>query len=153
VRPSVHRAEAFVGLVALGIAGLFLWDARRYPPSPFEPIGSGAIPGGVAAIVLVLAALTLAQAWRGLRLSRGVAEEPELGLRVAGLFALTIAYTLVLSMGGVRFAYATVPYFILGVLIVAERPGPLMKWTVPLAFVLAFSLDLTFRHVFIVNIP
>jgi hypothetical protein len=153
VKPSVHRAEAFVGLVAFGIAALFLWDSRRYPPSPFEPIGSGAIPGGVAAIVLALAALTLAFALRGFRLNSEVTEEPELGVRVMGLFVLTVAYTLVLASGLVRYAFATAPYFILGVVVIAERPKPLLKWAVPLAFFLAFSLDFAFRRIFIVNIP
>lgn len=153
MKPSVHRAEAFVGLVAFGIAALFLWDARRYPPSPFEPIGSGAIPGGVAAIVLALATITLVLALGGLRRTRAAKEEPELGLRVLGLFLLTVAYVLVLTSGLVRYAYATAPYFILGVIVIAERPRPLLKWAIPLALVLAFALDFAFRHVFIVNIP
>ena len=38
----VHLAEVAVSVLAIAISALFLWDAKGYSASPFEPIGSGA---------------------------------------------------------------------------------------------------------------
>ena len=62
---SVHRAEIVVALITIMVSALFLWDARRYSASPFEPIGSGAIPAGVAAGAMLLGVIMLRESVRG----------------------------------------------------------------------------------------
>jgi len=149
---SINRAEIVVALVAVAVSALFLADARRYSAGPFEPIGSGAAPAGVAAGALTLGLIMLWQAARGLRSSAGETAV-ELGPRVLATFLLTIAYVVLLATGWVRYAFATVPFFVIGVLVIAEKPRKLLPWAVAIAIVLAFGLDFTFRRIFVVDIP
>jgi putative tricarboxylic transport membrane protein len=149
----VRLAEAFVSLVTIAIAAVFLWDVRRYPTSPFEPIGTGAVPAGVAAAALVLGGLMCVQAVRGLMVQRAADAPQELTWRVLGAFLLTILYTVVLASGWVRYGVATVAFFVLAVLLLAERPKPLLPWTLGLAAMLGFGLDYLFRNIFVTNIP
>ena len=146
-------AGIVVSVLTIAIAALFLWDARRYPASPFEPIGSGAIPGGVAAAALVLSAILLAQSVRALLASRLADAPQELTWRVAATFLLTVAYAALLASGLVRYAFATVAFVALGVLVVAENPRRLAAWTAAIALVLGFGLDYVFRTIFVTNIP
>jgi hypothetical protein len=154
-----RQGELFVAIVTLAFAGVMLWDSRRYGPSPFEPIGSGAIPAGVAAIAILLALILLASIIRIPRArfeaANAVAEEDGAGMgpRVVATFLLTVGYAALLASGLVRYAYATVPFMIVGVLIVAERPRRLLAPAVALALIAAFSLDLAFRHIFTTNLP
>jgi hypothetical protein len=150
---SVHRAEFVVALVGIMAAALFLWDARRYAASPFEPIGSGAVPGGVAVGALGLGLVMLVQAIRGLKATSNEPKQFELTFRVLAIFILTILYVAILATGWVRYAHATVPYAILGIMIIAEHPRRLIPWAIAIAFGLAFGLDFAFRHIFVVDIP
>ena len=149
----VHGAEIVVSALAIAIAALFLWDARRYSASPFEPIGSGAVPGGFAAAALLLSAILLTQAVRALLAPRLADAPQELTLRVAATFLLTVAYAALLASGLVRYAFATVAFIALGVLVVAEQPRRLAAWTAAVALVLGFGLDYVFRSIFMTNIP
>lgn len=150
---SVHRAEFIVALVTMGIAALFLWDARRYAASPFEPLGSGAVPSGVAAVALVLGAIMMARALRGMRETASEPAAVELGARVLATFLLTLAYVGLLATGWVRYAFATIPFFLFGIVLIAEQPRRLLPWSLAIAIVLAFGLDFTFRRIFVVDIP
>jgi Tripartite tricarboxylate transporter TctB family len=149
----IRYAEVFVSLLTIAIAVLFLWDARRYTASPFEPVGSGAIPAGVAVGSIVLGCLMLAQATRQLLANKASVDVQELGLRVLGAFLLTILYAAILATGWLRYAVATLIFFVFVVLILAERPKPLLPWTLGLGVVLGFGLDYVFRNVFVTNIP
>jgi hypothetical protein len=149
----VHLAEAAVSVVTIVIAALFLWDARRYSAGPFEPIGSGAVPAGVCAAALVLSAIMLTQAARGLLAPRLADAPAELTLRVAATFLLTVAYTALLASGRVRYAFATTAFVALGVLIIAEQPRRLAPWALGIALILGFGLDFVFRTIFVTNIP
>ena len=146
-------AEAFVSVLTIAVAALFLWDARRYSASLFEPIGSGAVPGGVAAAALLLSAIQLTQAARALLAPRLADAPQELTLRVLATFLLTVAYAALLATGLVRYAFATVAFVALGVLVVAEQPRRLAAWTAAVALALGFGLDYVFRSVFMTNIP
>jgi Tripartite tricarboxylate transporter TctB family len=149
----IRYAEIFVSLLTITISVLFLWDARRYTASPFEPIGSGAIPAGVAVASVVLAGLMLVQATRQLLADKSTGDIQELGLRVLGAFLLTVLYAAILATGWVRYAVATLMFFVVAVLVLAERPKPLLPWTLGLGAVLGFGLDYVFRNVFVTNIP
>ncbi len=149
----IRLAEIAVSLVTIAFAGLFLWDARRYPPSPFEPVGSGAIPAGVAAAALALSGIMLVQAARQFLAETATEERQELGLRVLGAFLLTVLYAAVLASGWVRYAFATAAFFVLAVLVLAERPKPLLPWTLALGAFLSIGLDYLFRTIFVTNIP
>ncbi len=148
-----RTAEMFIAFVTVSVSGLFLWDARRYAPSPFEPIGSGAVPGGVAAAGLALGGVMLAQAVRGWRSTAAGEARPELGLRVLAAFILTAAYAAILATGWVRYSYATAFFFLAGVLVIAEQPRRLLPWAAGLAALLGFGLDYVFRTIFVTNIP
>jgi Tripartite tricarboxylate transporter TctB family len=150
---GIRYAEIFVSLLAIAVSALFLWDARRYPASPFEPVGSGAIPAGVAVASIVLGGLMLMQATRQLLADDGSVDRQELGLRVLGTFLLSVLYAAILASGWVRYAFATAAFFVFAVLILAERPKPLLPWTLGLGAVLGFGLDYVFRTIFVTNIP
>jgi hypothetical protein len=149
----IRYAEVFVSLLTIAIAVLFLWDARRYTASPFEPVGSGAIPAGVAVASIVLGGLMLTQATRQLLANKGSANAQELSLRVLGAFLLSVIYAAILASGWVRYAFITAVFFVLAALVLAERPKPLLPWTLGLGAVMGFGLDYVFRNVFVTNIP
>jgi hypothetical protein len=149
----IRYAEVCVSLLTIVIAVLFLWDARRYTASPFEPVGSGAIPSGVAVASIVLAGLMLVQATRQLLARKDTGHVQELGLRVLGAFLLTVLYAAILATGWLRYAIATMLFFVVVVLILAEQPKLLVPWTLGLGAILGFGLDYVFRNVFVTNIP
>jgi hypothetical protein len=149
----VHYAEALVSAMTILISAAVLWDARRLPASPFEPIGSGAVPMGVAAGALVLSAIMLVQAVRGLLAARLADAPHELTLRVLATFLLTVGYTALLASGRVRYAFATTAFVAIGVLIIAEKPRRLVPWAIAIALALGFGMDFVFRTIFVTNIP
>jgi hypothetical protein len=53
----------------------------------------------------------------------------------------------------VRYAFATIAFVALGVLVVAEAPRRLAAWAAAVALALGFGLDYVFRTIFVTNIP
>jgi hypothetical protein len=149
---SVHRASIVVASGMIAVAAAMLVDGRGLAPGPFEPVGSGTIPNGVAAIVIALASCVL---WQAARASPASARagHGERWPQTLGVFAWTTAYVLVLASGAVRYQWATLAFFIVAVLILAEQPLKSLRFAAPIAVGLAFGIDYVFRRILVADIP
>jgi hypothetical protein len=155
--PGARAAEILIALLAIVLSGAFLVDGRKLGPGVFEPIGSGAVPGGVAWITIALAALALVQAVRPRRQeTQGIQETqglPEHGLRAVLVFAWTCLYALVLSSGMVRYQWATLLFLPVAILIASDDRRAALPYAAGLGAVLAFGLDYVFRRLLVADIP
>ena len=78
--------------------------------------------------------------------------EPE-SWRVAGLAAVLLAlYVVALSLG-VRYAWATLVFTFLMILLLGRRSGRTLAGAALSAAVLGFGLDYLFRHLLVTDLP
>lgn len=69
---SRRRDLAFaLGIVA--VSAVTIWEARKQPRAPFDPVGAAAVPIATAAIMIALAAVLLLRLWLN-RPTRGAAQ-------------------------------------------------------------------------------
>lgn len=146
-------AEIVVAMLIVAVATAMLYDGRNLAANPFEPIGSRTIPSIAAAIVIVLAALVLAEAAWSLRQGISPAATGEQWLVVVAVLLLTIGYALILTSGLVRYQWATIVFMPLVVLIVSDDRRKALPWALGMGMVYGFGLDAIFRHVLVTDIP
>ena len=53
--PSSRRRDLIFALAIIAIAGLVIWEARKQPRSPYDPIGAAGVPIWTAGIMIILA--------------------------------------------------------------------------------------------------
>ncbi len=143
-------SEMAMAVVLIAVAAAFLREGWHFEPGVFEPIGSGAVPNAVAWIVVALSSVMLLQAV----LARPAEEpaEPE-RWRVAGLAAVLLAlYVAALSLG-VRYAWATLVFTFLMIVLLGHRSGRTLGGGAVAAGVLGFGLDYLFRHLLVTDLP
>lgn len=51
-----------VSVAIIGVAGLVYWDALKYRPGTYDPLGSGTMPRMVAVAIIVLCIVAIVQA-------------------------------------------------------------------------------------------
>ncbi len=100
--------------------GLILFSAAIYfgsldlPPPKYEPMGSAAIPKGLALIMTALSVLLIIRAVPALKLPRSKTEEitdvKPRRMLAAIIFALTVAFIAVLDFGLLTFIPAGIIY-------------------------------------------
>ena len=138
----------------IAVAAAMRSIGRGLAPSPFEPIGPGTVPNGVAVIVIVLGGL---RAWTsrmglaGWRQDAGAIRRamapacrrfpPDFRIR-----RCTGEHDRSISMGDAF-------YFMAVVLMLSERPREAWRFAAPIAVTLAFGLDYIFRRILVADIP
>ena len=115
-----RTADALFAGIMLVLSTVVFVTAWQLPPSLFDPLGPGAFPllvsGLMAALAIVLLgrlALGLATGRSATSIIKGMGGETEHRLRpwlVAGLYALTVLYALVLAFARIGFLVPTVVY-------------------------------------------
>ena len=146
-------AETAIALLAIVVSAAFLVSGRSLSPGVFEPIGSGAVPNGVAWITIALAAVVLVQAVRAKTQTVVADDLQEHWLRAILVFAWTCLYVLVLSTGIVRYQWATLLYLPGAILIASDSRRQALPYALGLGAVLAFGLDYVFRRLLVADIP
>jgi putative tricarboxylic transport membrane protein len=114
-----RRADLAVAMTTVALGAFAFLEARKLPPSRFDPLGSGSFPLAISAMLFVLGTVALVQTLRGRDLGRaqtslilgvgtgeqdGPAPRPLLGLVAV---AAVLAYALALHLTPVGFFWAT----------------------------------------------
>lgn len=110
-----RRADAVFAVVVMAIAALAFTEARKLPPSRFDPLGSGSFPLAIAAMLFVAGALALVLALAGRGLGRAetslIVGLDDSGRSRPGLaafaFLCVCAYAVVLQWTAVGYFPAT----------------------------------------------
>lgn len=53
--PSTRRRDLIFAVAAIAVAVLVIWEARKQPRSPYDPIGAAAVPMWTAGLIILLA--------------------------------------------------------------------------------------------------
>lgn len=94
------RADMALALSIGAFAALILWEADKIPPPFFDPLGSAAVPNGVALVLAVLAGLTFIRAIAALPWP---ARPPAVGYRLRPDIAVAISVAAVLYVAAMDF--------------------------------------------------
>jgi len=142
-RPDMAALAIAAGLLVLG--GIVLWDASRIAGGAgYARVGPSTVPNVVGICLLILAAWTAFEAWRGDFPEREEQNWPPLVWIVGGL----AAQMLLLTTAG--FSIAT------GLLFAATAKafgkGPLWK-TIPIGIVISFIVWTIFAKVLQLSLP
>lgn len=150
--------DLLFGLAVLVLAALVWWGTASLPPPRYEPLGSAALPRGLAIVMAALALVVIARAVlrrpavteRVAVADAGFRRRPG---RAAGAFALLVAYVLVLDLGLAGFIPASCVAFILigGVLIGFEWRR--LPWLAAFVILLVIALQLVFTRIFYIDLP
>ena len=68
-----RRRDLAFALGIVGVSAVTIWEARKQPRAPFDPVGAAAVPIATAAIMIALAAVLLLRLWLN-RPTRGAAQ-------------------------------------------------------------------------------
>jgi len=151
-----QAAELGSGLFFIVLGGVVLWETRNIPHGVFEPLGAAPIPRAVAGIVVILAAVMLAERWwrRSSDTEMASTEAARPRLAVAGGFCiLTLIYAVALSLGLVSYALATTGFVVVASLLLnGFRPMGLIVGLL-LGLVAGFGLQTLFTQLFVVDLP
>ncbi|WP_028035798.1 tripartite tricarboxylate transporter TctB family protein [Chelativorans sp. J32] len=146
------------------VSAVFLVLALQLPPSRFDPLGPGSFPIGICLLLMALSGAGAARLLLGRALGRaetslivGIGQEAEYArhpqLAVA-LFALTVAYALVLQFTPLSFFWTTVLFVALGGILMSRTLAPRIVVTA-LAVALAAGavLVFVFTRLLVVALP
>ncbi len=158
---SEARAETALALLAIALSVLFLFEGAKLKPGVFEPIGPGAVPMGVAVVTIVLSLIVLIGRWRASATADAGPDStrdgeqmlPENWRLMIAVSSLTVAYTVVLHMGLVRFGWVTAVYLLMSFLLVAGRVRQPLPWALALSLGFGLGLDYVFRHLLVADLP
>lgn len=150
---GVPWGDYLFALVVIAAAGLVWFGTADLPPPRYEPVGSAALPRGIATIMALLAIVVAVRA-------RGVAAPPsEAGgglagpLRVAALGTLMVVFVLVMEARHVGFRPAAAVFlFLTAAVLGGIAPRRLAGYAV-FAVVLSLGLHAVFTRLFYIDLP
>lgn len=153
-------AEAGFAALAIAIGGLVLAGARDIPPALYDPLGSAALPGAAAGLVILLAlamlaraAATLHFAMVGERPSPGPVPAPERNGLAAAFLVTTIAYAAVMQVGWLGYREATLAFLVASGLMLARGRRRLILPILVTALAISIGGYQLFTHLFYVALP
>lgn len=158
-----RRTDIAFALLMIANAAVTIWEARRIPRSPFDPVGSAAIPVWTAWLLIALAVLLLARlalgrstAGEAQSLFVNLADEAEIDYRLrhdlaAASFVLTVAY--VAAMPLVGFLLATFVYMLLLGWALCDRSRRSLMNTSAVALLGSIAIDWIFRRWLLIDLP
>jgi hypothetical protein len=68
-----RRRDLGFALGIVAVSALMIWEARKQPRAPFDPVGAAAVPIATAGVMIALAAVLLLRLWLN-RPTRGAAQ-------------------------------------------------------------------------------
>jgi hypothetical protein len=158
-----RAADAIFAIAMIAVSLVTIFEARKQPRSPYDPIGAAAIPIwtgwitiGLAALLLLRIALRKSTLGGAQSLFVGIVEQDTLDYRLwPGLavtsFVLTIAYAAAIPLIGFRIA--TFGFMLaLGWLMCDRRPVSLIG-TAIVAAGGSVAIDYVFRSLLLVDLP
>lgn len=158
-----RRTDVAFALLMIASAAATIWEAQRIPRSPFDPVGSAAIPVWTAWLLIALAVVLLGRVALG-RSTAGdaqslfvnLADEAEIDYRLrpdlaALSFVLTVAYVALMPLAG--FLLTTFVYMLLLGWALCDRSRRALIGTSLLALLGSLAIDWIFRRWLLIDLP
>ena len=148
--------------IALSIAVIVLSvvvyvAAMDLPPAHWEPLGSAALPQGLAVIMALLSVIVLVRGVLALRTYEAPKpKEREFKRRPwtsVGMFALTSAYVAAMDLELLGFVEATIAFLVALCLLFTRAERRLIPWIVGFAVVIAVGNYLIFTQFLYIDLP
>ena len=159
--PSSRRRDLIFALAIIAIAGLVIWEARKQPRSPYDPIGAAGVPIWTAGIMIILAGSMLVRLALG-KSTAGDAKSLFTSTEAVddsystrpGLSAAAVVGTAVyiLAMPFTGFMAATIAYLWLLGSVLSDRTPRALAICAAIAIVGGVGLDFGFRAM-LVDLP
>lgn len=148
---------ADLGLAAgvLLFAGLIWVEASKVPPPFFDPLGSAAVPQGIAIVLAVLAGIAALRAALGLQ-GRAARRAPDYRPRpdvAFGILALAILYVGVMQFRLVGFEVATIGFLALASALLGRMDRRTLVAGLAIALVLGIGGTWLFTSFFYIDLP
>lgn len=160
-RSAIPLAE-WIGFAAVvGIGGLLIAGSQVLPDPVFEPVGPAAFPLWAGILLIGLACLMIAEAWR----KRNATENPgdEAGDSVfsgrervdlvAIVIGLTILYVASMHWAGFSFSVATALFCFVSIVLLAGLSGKAVGVGAAIALSAGFGLHYAFTRFFFIDLP
>jgi len=140
--------------VMIALAALVFVGTADLPPPRYEPIGSAAIPRGVAITMALLAVIVLVRALAGAGDDiSGEAVGRRAVTRVLAIAGLLVAYVALMDARVVGFRIATVPFLALSCVILGGFGPRLLAVSAVFSVVLTLSVHAAFTRLFYIDLP
>lgn len=154
-RSRTPRADVALALAVGGFAALLLLEATKIPPPFFDPLGSAAVPRGVAIALAVLAALVLLRAlaslpWPARLPAEGYRPRPDIAI---GIIVVAIAYIAAMDFGLLGFQAATILFVALASALLGRFRLRMCLIGVLVGLVVGIGGTYLFTHVFYIALP
>ncbi|HEV7268916.1 MAG TPA: tripartite tricarboxylate transporter TctB family protein [Falsiroseomonas sp.] len=149
------RADFGLAGFVLLFAAVIWMEAAKVPPPFFDPLGSAAVPQGIAIVFAVLAAIVALRAVLGLpdRVGRGVAgfrPRPDIAI---GILVLAIAYVGVMQLRLIGFELATIAFLAVASALLGRFDRRVMLLGLLIALVLGVGGTWLFTGFFYIDLP
>ena len=160
----LRSAEVWVTVALLIISAIFLIDALKLPGGEFDPLGPGAAPEMVAAVLIPLCIIVLVRSV--LRSRQGTATErcseteaigedtgPDAPRSLFLFFALLVAYILAFQFEAAHFVLITTVFVFLATVALRGWNRRAMLISGSVALVLSVFLFLALTRFFVIRLP
>jgi len=149
------RADVALALGVGAFAALLLWEAEKIPPPFFDPLGSAAVPQGVAVVLLALGAIVFLRAlaarpWPARPEPEGYRPRPDVAV---GIAILAVGYIAVMELGLLGFRDATIAFVALASAVLGRLSPRIMLTGLLVAVIVGFGGTYLFTRVFIIALP
>ena len=154
-KSSTPRADLVLAAAVGVFAAVLLYEAAKIPPPYFDPLGSAAVPKGVAAILAVLVFLIFLRglaAWPWPRPARpdGYRLRPDIAV---GVVVVAVGYVAAMASGLLGFRAATIAFVILATATLGRFEPRLMLIGAVVAVAVGFGGAHLFTEIFFIALP
>lgn len=141
-------------LLVIAAAGLVWFGTADLPPPRYEPVGSAALPRGIAAVMALLAIVVAVRA-RGTAAPAPADSGPGLAgpLRVLALGTLMVVFVLVMETRQVSFRPAAAVFLFLTAAVLGGLAPRRLAGYAAFAVVLSLGLHAVFTRLFYIDLP
>lgn len=150
------------------ITAPFAWEANKLPPGVFDPLGSGAVPLAVSALILFLCFLGLLRAWFDAVKEQTLEDEPvvapagpvdekedfEKSPHLVGmLLAVSIIYCLAFQFRVANFVILSTLFLWLVIFLLSERSKGDFVRSLVVGVICSSVFYFIFTRIFVVDLP
>lgn len=148
-------ADLGLALAVAALAALLWWESDKIPPPFFDPLGSAAVPRGIAIALAALALLVALRAAASLR-SRGRGDaqtfrpRPDIAL---GIVALAVAYLGTMQLGLLGFPLATIIFLVAASALLGRFERRTVAFGAAIAVIMGVGGTWLFTEFFYIDLP
>jgi len=151
------KTEIFVCIGLIVFSAIVYWASLSLPEPEYEPLGSAALPQGLAVLMSVLCVIVILRAIPRLKtfevkrdINPEVTPRPMISVTV---FIATLIFVGVLDFGILNFVPAGTIYLSLVGFLMTHRDVKKLPWIVGFSIVLTVSSFMLFTKVFYIDLP